>query len=99
VRAQLDANELFPIASGHGHDGAVRIHQRGAALWGGRLTDGRSGEVPDRPHAHVFVARGSARLEPDIDLSEGDAVRLTAAGARLVVANEGGAELLIWATD
>jgi redox-sensitive bicupin YhaK (pirin superfamily) len=99
VNEQLSAGGLFPIASGAGHDGAVRIHQRGAVLWGGRLGAGERAEVPASPHVHLFVARGTVRFEPDIDLVEGDAVRLTDGGGRAVVAGDEGAELLIWATD
>jgi redox-sensitive bicupin YhaK (pirin superfamily) len=99
VSEQLGAGGLFPIASGTGHDGAVRIHQRGAVLWGGRLSAGAADEVPASPHGHLFVARGSVTLEPDVELAEGDAVRLTDAGSRQVVAGDEGVELLIWATD
>ena len=82
VSEQLDAGGLFPIASGAGHDGAVRIHQRGAVLWGGRLDAGESAEVPDAPHVHLFVARGAATFDGEAALRAGDAVRLVAAGAR-----------------
>jgi redox-sensitive bicupin YhaK (pirin superfamily) len=99
VAEQLTAGGLFPIASGSGRDGSVRINQRGADLWGGRLEPGRQDVVGDRPHAHVFVARGSVTLEPDIDLGEGDAARLTGAGARRITAGDDGAEVLIWLTD
>jgi redox-sensitive bicupin YhaK (pirin superfamily) len=98
VSEQLHAGGLFPIASGAGHDGAVRIHQRGAVLWGGRLQAGETATVPDAPHVHLFVARGVVTFDGQTDLRVGDAVRLTAAGARELRA-EGEAELLIWATD
>jgi redox-sensitive bicupin YhaK (pirin superfamily) len=99
VNRQLEGGSLFPIASGSGHDGAVRIHQAGAVLWGGRLTAGVRAEVPDARHVHLFVARGSATVEPDVALDEGDAVRMTDAGSRTLVAGDHDAELLIWATD
>ncbi len=101
---QLDVNdaiasgELVPIASGQGHDGAVTIHQRDAVLWGARLAAGAEATVPDAPHVHVFVALGSGSLDGAGELAQGDAVRLTGAGARQFVAGPDGAEILVWAT-
>ncbi len=89
---------LVPVASGKGHDGAVSIHQREAALWAARVRPGETVSVPDAPHAHVFVASGSAALADAGDLGTGDAARLTAAGALALAAGDGGAELLIWET-
>jgi redox-sensitive bicupin YhaK (pirin superfamily) len=101
VNAELDRGGLVPIASGRGHDAAIAIRQRGAVLWGGRLRAGETVTVPDSRHAHVFVAAGRVVMEgPEpIELTVGDAVRLTEAGApRLVVVEDapGGAEVLIW---
>jgi redox-sensitive bicupin YhaK (pirin superfamily) len=101
---QLDINDslakggLVPIASGRGHDAAISIRQRGAVLWGGRLTPGESVAVPDDRHVHLFVARGEADLEGAGALATGDAVRLTAAGSPWLTAGPAGAEVLIWAT-
>jgi redox-sensitive bicupin YhaK (pirin superfamily) len=93
----LDGGGLVPVASGKGHDGAVSIHQREAALWAGRLSAGEKVSVPDAPHAHVFIAKGSASLDGD-DLATGDAARLTEAGSRALTAGANGAETLIWET-
>ncbi|HEX8001452.1 MAG TPA: pirin family protein [Mycobacteriales bacterium] len=98
VSAELDRGGLHAIASGRGHDAAVSIRQRGAALWAGRLRPGETVRVPDNRHVHVFVARGTAALEGAGALAEGDAVRLTAAGSPALAAGDGGAELLIWET-
>lgn len=106
---QLDVNDalagggLHPIASGQGHEGAVAIHQRDAVLWGGRLAPGETVAVPGTPHAHVFVAVGSASLDGDgvsdgISLGTGDAARLVDAGSPTLTAGAAGAELLVWAT-
>lgn len=101
---QRDVNEalagggLVPIASGQGHEGAVRIHQRDAVLWGGRLQPGEVVAVPEGQHAHVFLAVGTAALEGAGELAEGDAVRLTGAGEPALTAGADGAELLIWVT-
>lgn len=103
---QLDINKelakggLVPIASGRGHDAAVSISQKAAVLWGGRLQPGESVAVPDARYVHVFVAKGAVELEDAGSLHAGDAVRLTAAGARRLVADPlQGAEVLIWETD
>ena len=101
---QLDINDalakggLVPIASGRGHDAAISIRQRGAVLWGGRLTPGETVAVPDDRYVHLFVARGEANLEGAGELATGDAVRLTAAGSPQLTAGPAGAEVLIWAT-
>ena len=94
----LAGGGLVPIASGRGHDGAVRIHQRDAVLWAARLAGDEQVVVPDEAHVHVFVALGSAELEGAGPLVAGDAVRLTAAGALTLTAGPEGAEVLVWAT-
>jgi quercetin 2,3-dioxygenase len=98
INAELSKSGLVPIASGKGHQAAISIRQKGAVLWGGRLTAGESVTVPDDKHAHLFVPRGSAQLEGAGALATGDAVRLTAAGAPTLTAGADGAEVLIWAT-
>jgi quercetin 2,3-dioxygenase len=101
---QLDVNDelaeggLHPIASGQNHRGAVRIHQRDAVLWGGRLLAGEHVAVPDGAHVHVFVAAGSTTLGLNELLSEGDAVRLDQTAGLGITAGDHGAEVLIWVT-
>ena len=101
---QLDINDelakggLVPIASGQGHASAISIRQRDAAHWGGRLSAGETVSVPDAASAHVFVARGSVDFDGHGPLGEGDAVRLTGAGAPTLTALDGGAEVLVWET-
>ncbi len=58
VNDALNRGGLVPIASGQGHPDTVSIHQRDAVLWGARLQQGQSVEVPRNGHVHVFVARG-----------------------------------------
>lgn len=103
---QLDINNelakggLVPIASGRGHNAAITIQQKDALLWGGRLKPGASLQVPDAPFVHLFIAKGNADLEEAGVLQSGDAVRLTAAGARRLIADaQSGAEVLIWETS
>jgi redox-sensitive bicupin YhaK (pirin superfamily) len=98
INDQLARGGLVPIASGQGHDAAIAIRQRDAVLWGGRLRAGETVEVPDAPHAHVFVARGDAGLEGAGGLQTGDAALLAGAGTPQLTAGDDGAEVLIWAT-
>lgn len=94
-RKLLDGN-LVPIASGRpGHDAAITLHNRNAALHGARLGAGAAVSLPQAPYLHVFLARGRVGVEGIGDLNEGDAVRLTDAGGRRVAAS-GPSELLIW---
>jgi redox-sensitive bicupin YhaK (pirin superfamily) len=94
----LATGELVPVASGKGHDGAITIHQKDAVLWVGRLAAGKTVPVPDAPHVHVYVARGSVALDGAGDLDEGDAARLTDAGAPLLTAWHDGTEVIVWET-
>jgi quercetin 2,3-dioxygenase len=96
VNEALAAGGLVAVASGRGHEGAVTIHQRDAVLWAARIDPGSAVTVPDAAHVHVYIARGSASLDGAGDLATGDAVRLTAAGPRELVAGSDGAEVLIW---
>jgi redox-sensitive bicupin YhaK (pirin superfamily) len=99
INPQLDGGSLVPIASGRGHDAAIRIHQRGASLWGGRLASGETVRVPDARYAHLYVARGAVELAGAGDLGRGDSARIEEAGPLAVVAGAEGAELLVWETD
>lgn len=96
---ELAKGGLVPLASGQGHDGAIAIHQRGAVLWGGRLSAGESAAVPTAPFVHVFVALGGGSLEQAGDLAQGDSVRLTDSSELRFTAGPEGAELLVWATE
>jgi len=97
ISERLDAGGLVAVASGQGHEGAVHLHQAGAVLWAARLDEGESVTVPTALHVHVFVARGSARM--GVDLSEGDAVRLTDEPEHELTATADDTEILVWATD
>ena len=99
INGQLNKGGLVPIASGRGHNTAISIRQKGAVLWGGRLSSGETVTVPDAPYVHVFVAKGAARLQEAGMLDEGDEARLTGAGSRSLIAESNGAEILIWETD
>lgn len=83
-----DRQGVVPIASGRGHAGAATLGQAGAVLWVAR------GEVtlPPAPLVHVLITRGSASLEQIGELEQGDAVRLTGAGALSLRAEEA----LVW---
>ncbi len=97
ITKELGKGGLVPIASGRGHNAAIAIRQKGAVLWGGRLKAGEKVKIPDARFVHVFVATGSAALDGAGVLNQGDAVRLTAAGAPILTADaKTGAEVLIW---
>ena len=98
INGALAAGGLIAIASGKGHATAVKIHQRDAVLWGARLQPDETVTLPDDRHVHAFVAIGNGRLSTSDLLGEGDAARLTDAGAVEFTAGESGAELLVWAT-
>ena len=100
INGYLAKGGLVPVASGKGHDSAISIHQKGAVLWAGRLQPGETVTVPDNAYVHLYVAEGSVQLEQAGRLNEGDAVRLTAAGARkLTAGGTTGAEVLIWESE
>ena len=98
LSSRLEVGGLVAIASGQDHADAVRIHQRDAVLWGGRLGTGDAVEVPAAPHVHVFVARGTATLTGGDALHAGDAARLTAEPPLQLTAGADDTEVLIWAT-
>jgi quercetin 2,3-dioxygenase len=96
VEAELLAGGLVPVASGMpGHDAAIRIGQRDAALHAARLAPGQSVTLPDAPYLHLFVAVGSAALEGAGELAEGDAVRVSGGGGQRLTATTA-AEVLVW---
>jgi len=90
---------LVTIASGMpGHDAAISIHNRSAALHGARLRPGDRLELPAAPYLHLFIARGRLDLpglNNEAGLAEGDAVRLTASNGTRVTAREP-SEILVW---
>jgi redox-sensitive bicupin YhaK (pirin superfamily) len=89
---------LVPIASGRGHDSAIRIHQRHATLWAAKLGPGEQVTLPGALYGHLYVARGPVVLEGAGRLEQGDAARLTAQDdLRLQALPEAGlAEVLYW---
>ena len=98
IGKDLAKGGLVPVASGDPRHAAISIRQKGATLWAGRLKAAEKVRVPDAPHAHLFIAKGSASLEGAGGLEQGDAVRLTGAGDPWLQAGPEGAEVLIWAT-
>jgi quercetin 2,3-dioxygenase len=91
---QLDGR-LVTIASGiAGHDPAITIHNRSAALHAARLPAGAELTLPAAPYLHLYLARGQADVG-GAALTGGDAARFTASTGARVVARED-AELLVW---
>ncbi|CUR54936.1 putative Quercetin 2,3-dioxygenase [metagenome] len=86
-------DELTPLASGVSPHALVRI---GAAASLYVVDLHHQVNLPDARLLHVFVASGSARLG-DLDLGEGDAVRISDAGAMSLTApGLPPTQLLIW---
>jgi quercetin 2,3-dioxygenase len=96
IDARHLSDSLATIASGiPGHDGAITLHNRNAALHGARLRPGAAVDLPPAPYLHLFVARGRVSLEGAGELNAGDAVRFSDADGRRVAADDA-SELLIW---
>ena len=96
IDAELLSSGLVIIASGMpGHDAAITLHNRSAALHGARLRPGAAVGLLPAPYLHLFVPRGQATCEGVGELTDGDAVRFTHADGRCVTASEP-TELLIW---
>jgi redox-sensitive bicupin YhaK (pirin superfamily) len=97
INPELSKGGLVPIASGRGHHAAIKIRQKDAVLWGGRLKPGEAVQLPEAPFLHVYAAKGAIQLEGAGRLSAGDAARLVGAGRpRLTADDKTGAEVLIW---
>lgn len=93
----LSTGELVPVVSGDPSTGApVRI-RASATLHVARLAGGAEVVLPDAPRLHVFVPRGTARLEGAGDLGTGDAARVSGGGGQRLRAGDD-AEVLVWAT-
>jgi hypothetical protein len=95
---ELLGGGLVTIASGrpeHRDTSAITIHNRHAALHGARLSADEDVVLPQAPYLHLFVARGSVKLEGAGELAAGDAVRFTASGGQRVTATEP-SEILLW---
>lgn len=78
-----------------GGDG-LPVGAAGATLWVSDAVAGDELDMPDVPHAHLFVATGAARLG-DVELREGDAARMTDRGGDLTVTAPG--QLMLWTFD
>ena len=99
INSELAKGGLVPVASGRGDLAAIRIRQKGATLWAGRLAAGKTVKMPEASHVHVFVAKGSGTLEGAGEFTQGDAARLVRAGSPSWTAGSEGSEILIWQTD
>jgi hypothetical protein len=96
IDEELLRSDLVTIASGiPGHDAAISLHNRNAALHGARLGSGDTVELPPAPYLHLFVPCGRATVEGVGELERGDAVRFTNADGQRLTASEP-TELLIW---
>jgi redox-sensitive bicupin YhaK (pirin superfamily) len=100
LESALRAGELVPAASGlarHRPD-ALPLAQAAAAMHVARLPAGSSVVLPDAPLAHLFVARGTVRIETDgaaLAVSAGDAVRVRRSQGERLTADDA-AEIVLW---
>jgi len=96
----LSRPALVPIASGlsRHRESAIRIGQAGAGFSVARLPTGATVNLPDAERVHLFVVNGSVHVEGVSELADGDALRLTGEGGRLVTASSA-AEILVWELD
>ncbi len=99
INAALAKGGLVPVASGREDLAAIKIRQKAATLWAGRLKPGESVKVPKASHVHLFVAKGSGELAGAGRFVAGDAARMTRAGSPKWTAGPEGSEVLIWQTD
>lgn len=90
----LAGGELVAVASGQGHEGAIKLHQAEAVMYVGRPAAGQDVVVADAPKAHVFVARGAVEFDGE-SLGEGDEARFAHAGERTIRAAQA-SEIVVW---
>ena len=100
MNTTLQSGGMHAVVAGQGHPGAIRIGQRDATLWVGRLHPGEPVIMPNGHHLHLFVATGNLTGNGENasvgTLAEGDAMRLTDASAIDAIAGTNGAEVLAW---
>jgi len=96
ITAELARGGLVPVASGRGHDAAITIKQRDAALYASRLGAGESLSLPHAPFVHLYIATGDVDLEGAGSLSAGDAARIASSDGQRVTAGSDAAEILVW---
>ncbi|MDE2141380.1 MAG: pirin family protein [Elusimicrobia bacterium] len=99
INSELAKGVLVPVASGNKDLAAIRIRQKDATLWAGRLGAGAVAKVPAGSHVHLFVAKGSGTLEGAGEFRQGDAARLVRAGSLKWTAGPEGSEVLVWQTN
>lgn len=97
VDQELAGGSLIPIASGDPRvDSAIRIGNATATLYVARPRPGGTVELPDARFGHLLVTGGRVEVDGIGELSDGDALRLMAGGARTITARTGGTEILYW---
>lgn len=91
--------ERRDLSSALARDGLVEVAHvnRGSdTLYAARLSDGERLPMAAAPYLHLFVARGSVRLDGAGGLVAGDAVRMTDQEEARLMATDG-CEVLVWA--
>lgn len=98
VSAALAEGEFVLVASDGDVPAPLSLRAPGAAFLVARLPAGATATLPANPLAHLYVAKGEARIggsDADVPLGVGDALRARAAG-ELAVTALADAELLAW---
>ena len=102
---QLDINDelslggLVVVASGmekYQDRRAIKINQKYATLFSARMKPNEVVQLPHAPFVHVFCAVGSAAIEGQPLMQQGDAARISGGAGQRVVAGPEGAEILVW---
>ena len=93
--AEAWRGRLLPVVTPSAEEGSLRIHQDAVMLVGELAAGARVAHDPSpRPRAHLYVARGDARIGGTA-LTEGDSARVEGEG-RLELATERGTTLVLW---
>jgi hypothetical protein len=90
INSELAKGGLVPVASGRRDLAAIRIRQKDATLWAGRLAPGSKVRIPEASHGTLAGAGA---------FKQGDAARLVRAGSPEWTAGPEGSEILVWQTD
>jgi redox-sensitive bicupin YhaK (pirin superfamily) len=96
VSAALASGELVPLVGRRQPGALADHHQRDAVFWAGRLPPARAVALPHSPLLHCYLTAGAVELPGSGVLEQGDAARVTGHGGSTLVAQQDGAEVLVW---
>ncbi len=100
INGHLAKGGLVPLPRGRDMTAPSQFDKKERSSGAVDFCPGETVTVPENAYVHLYVAKGSVHLEQAGSLNAGDAVRLTAAGARKLTADgTTGAEVLIWESE